>query len=302
MVRAIIVGCSNIGKAAYEAVLAAPDFELVGIVKRNENSKVPKELRGEKIVTEANIAELEKDGKIDVALLCMGSRDIPENAPKYLLKGISTVDTYDMHGSIWDIRTQLDAVAKKGSAVAVLSAGWDPGSDSVIRALLESIAPKGKTYTNFGPGMSVGHTVAVKAISGVKDALSVTIPKGTGIHRRMVYIELEDGYDFEKVAENIKKDSYFIHDETFVEKVDSIDSLLDKGHGVNLTRKGVSGITHNQNFEFNMKIDNPALTGQVMVAAARAAVKQSAGCYTMIEIPTIDFLYGEKEDLIRRLV
>ena len=66
--------------------------------------------------------------------------------------------------------------------------------------MLEAIAPKGITYTNFGPGMSMGHTVAVKAIEGVKAALSMTIPTGTGIHRRMVYIELKDGYEFDKVA------------------------------------------------------------------------------------------------------
>ena len=65
--------------------------------------------------------------------------------------------------------------------------------------MLEAIAPKGITYTNFGPGMSMGHTVAVKAIDGVKAALSMTIPTGTGIHRRMVYIELKDGTNLKSI-------------------------------------------------------------------------------------------------------
>ena len=73
------------------------------------------------------------------------------------------------------------------------------------------------------------------------------------------------------------------------------------GHGVNLTRKGVSGQTQNQLFEFNMRINNPALTGQVLVCVARAAMKQP-GCYTMIEIPVIDLLPGEREELIAHLV
>lgn len=136
----------------------------------------------------------------------------------------------------------------------------------------------------------------------MKAALSMTIPLGTGIHRRMVYIELKDGYAYEDVAARIKADPYFVNDETHVIAVDSVDALLDKGHGVHMTRKGVSGTTQNQLFEFDMKINNPALTAQILVAVARAGMKQAPGCYTMIEIPVIDMLYGEKEDLIKRLV
>ena len=71
-----------------------------------------------------------------------------------------------------------------------------------------------------------------------------------------------------------------------------VDALLDMGHGVNLTRKGVSGKTQNQLFEFNMRINNPALTAQVLVCVARAAMRQQPGCYTMVEVPVIDLLPG----------
>ena len=300
MIRAAIIGCGNIGKGVYEAIAAAPDFTLAGIVKRNESSKIPKELQKENIVTD--IAELEKSGKIDAALLCLPSRSIPDAAQIYLERGINTIDGYDIHDSLWDVQLKLDACAKKNKAVAILGTGWDPGSDSVIRAMFEAMAPKGKTYTNFGPGMSMGHTVAVKAVKGVKSALSVTIPKGEGLHRRMVYIDIEDGYDFDKVAEVIKNDPYFVHDETYVNREKDIDSLIDVGHGAYIIRKGVSGITHNQLIEYRIKANNPALTAQVMVSSARASMKQQPGCYTMIEIPAIDYLYGQKEDLIRRLV
>lgn len=300
MIKAVIVGFGNVGKGAYDAITTASDFILAGIVESNKNAKFPKEIQEDKIVTDIN--EIEKFGKIDVALLCMPTKDMPEYVQKYLSKGINTVDTYDMHGTIWDVKSELDIHAKKNNAVSVISAGWDPGSDSIVRTLFEAVAPRGVTYTNFGPGMSMGHTVAVKAIDGVKNALSMTMPTGAGVHRRMVYVEIEDGYDFEKVAESIKKDPYFVKDETYVIKQDDINSIIDVGHGVNMARKGVSGTTHNQNFEFSMKINNPALTGQVMVSAARASMKQQSGCYTMIEIPTIDFLCGEREDLIRRLV
>jgi diaminopimelate dehydrogenase len=130
----------------------------------------------------------------------------------------------------------------------------------------------------------------------------MTIPTGTGVHRRMVYIEVKEGYDFKKVAAAIKADDYFVHDETHVMQVECVDNLIDMGHGVNLIRKGVSGKTQNQRMEFNMQINNPALTAQVLVAVARAGFKQQPGAYTMIELPVIDMIYGEKELLIRRLV
>jgi diaminopimelate dehydrogenase len=215
---------------------------------------------------------------------------------------MNTVDSYDIHSSIIDLRNSLDKKARQCGRVSIISAGWDPGSDSVVRTLMQACAPKGITYTNFGPGMSMGHTVAVKAIEGVKAALSMTIPTGTGIHRRMVYVELETGYNLAEIAQDIKNDPYFIHDETHVLQVESVDSLLDMGHGVNLTRKGVSGKTQNQLFEFNMRINNPALTAQIMVSAARATLRQQPGCYTLIEIPLIDMLYGNRNELIGRLV
>ena len=295
-IRAAVIGYGNIGKFVIEALETAPDFEIAGIVRRDAKH-VPAELSEYKVVT--SIEELEE---VTVAILCTPSRSVESYAEKILALGINTVDSFDIHTDIAGVRNRLGAIAQKHAAVSIISAGWDPGSDSVIRALLEACAPKGITYTNFGPGMSMGHTVAVKAIEGVKAALSMTIPTGTGIHRRMVYIEVKEGYNFAEVAQNIKKDDYFAHDETHVMQVESVDALLDMGHGVNLTRKGVSGTTQNQLFEFNMKINNPALTGQVLVSCARAAMLQRPGCYTMIEIPMIDLLYGDRESLVKRLV
>lgn len=295
-IRAAIVGYGNIGSYVLEALQAAPDFEVAGVVRRDATN-VPAELKDYVVVSD--IAQI-KD--VDVAILCTPTRSVESYASKILAMGINTVDSFDIHTEISGLHKRLGEVAKKHGKVSVISAGWDPGSDSVVRALLEACAPKGITYTNFGPGMSMGHTVAVKAIDGVKAALSMTIPVGTGIHRRMVYIELKDGYNFNEVAAAIKSDAYFANDETHVKQVDSVDALLDMGHGVNLTRKGVSGKTQNQLFEFNMRINNPALTAQVLVSVARASMRQQPGCYTMVEIPVIDLLPGEREDWIGHLV
>ena len=295
-IRAAVVGYGNIGKYVVEALEAAADFEIAGIVRRASSVATAGESKY------PVVSSLEQLERVDVAILCTPSRLVEQSAEAALKLGISTVDSFDIHTGIADQRRRLDAVARENGAAALISAGWDPGSDSVVRALLEVCAPQGITYTNFGPGMSMGHTVAVKAIEGVKAALSMTIPVGTGLHRRMVYIELEEGYDFDKVAEAIKTDAYFIHDETHVKQVESVDALLEMGHGVNMVRKGVSGKTQNQRFEFNMSIDNPGLTSQILVAGARAVLRQQPGAYTMIEIPLIDFLVGDRDQIIRRLV
>ena len=118
----------------------------------------------------------------------------------------------------------------------------------------------------------------------------------------MVYVALEEGADFKAVEAAIKSDAYFVNDETHVIQVPDVDALNDVGHGVHMVRKGVSGSTHNQLFEFNMTINNPALTAQVLVACARASMKQRPGCYTMIEIPVIDLLAGDRDELIAHLV
>lgn len=295
-IRAAVVGYGNIGHFVVEALETADDFEIAGVVRRSLGEK-PAELAQYPVATD--ITEL---GKVDVAILCTPTREVEKHASKYLAMGINTVDSFDIHTSIVDLRRNLDAIAKAHNTVAVISAGWDPGSDSVVRALMQAAAPKGLTYTNFGPGMSMGHTVCVKSKPGVKNALSMTIPLGTGIHRRMVYVELEPGARLEDVAAAVKADPYFASDETHVMAVESVDEVKDMGHGVNMTRKGVSGKTQNQLFEFDMKINNPALTAQILVDVARASMKQRPGAYTMIEIPVIDLLPGDREELVRHLV
>lgn len=296
-IKAAIVGYGNIGKYVLQALQAAPDFEITGVVRRNGAADKPQELAGYKVVK--HISELES---VEVAILCTPTRSVEKYAKEILAMGINTVDSFDIHTQIVDLRRELMKTAQANNTVSVISAGWDPGSDSIVRTLMQAMAPKGITYTNFGPGMSMGHTVAVKAIHGVKAALSMTIPTGTGIHRRMVYIELEDGHTYEDVSKAIKQDPYFANDETYVQVVPSVDEVIDMGHGVNLVRKGVSGTTQNQLLEFNMKINNPALTAQILVSVARASMKLAPGCYTMPEIPVMDLLPGDREELIRHLV
>ena len=296
-IRAAVVGYGNIGRYSVEALDAAPDFEIAGIVSRHAAGNKPAELAQYEVVD-----DITKLKDVDVAILAAPTRLCPEYAEQITKLGINTVDSFDIHGQIRDYRASQMQKNKATNTVSVISAGWDPGSDSVVRVLLEAIAPEGLSYTNFGPGRSMGHSVVARSKKGVKDALSMTIPLGEGIHRRMVYVELEDGANLEEVTKEIKADDYFAHDELHVFAGPSVDALNDVGHGVHMVRKGVSGETHNQRFSFDMSINNPALTAQVLVCVARATFRLQPGCYTMPEIPVIDLLPGEREEYVGTLV
>ena len=309
-IRVAVAGYGNIGKCAVEAALEAPDMELAGVVSRRTGSvgklsgaPLTNAVKGKSLANIPVTNDVKELGKVDVILLCGTSRSIPDTAEEYLAQGIHTVDSFDIHGDeLWSLRQQLDEAGKKYNTVSIVSAGWDPGSDSVVRTLWEAMAPTGITFTNFGPGMSMGHTVAVKSKAGIRNALSMSIPTGAGAHHRAVYVELEPDADFTIVEQAIKTDAYFIDDYTTVTQVDNVNALIDMGHSVLMERKGVSGITHNQLFEYRMKINNPALTAQIMTACTRAAMRLKPGAYTMPEIPVMDLLPGNREQLVKNLV
>lgn len=299
-IRVAVIGYGNIGRAAVQAVEAARDMELAGVVERQA---VLESL----ILPDLGAPAAERLGEligVQVALLCVPSRSVPEVAVEVLRQGVSTVDCFDIHGKdLRDLKERLDVVAREVGRVAVTAAGWDPGADSLIRAIFLAMAPRGLTYTNYGPGMSMGHTVAAKAIPGVREAVSLTIPLGTGFHRRIVYVVLEPGADLGRVTELMRQDPYFARDELRVIQVEDVRDIIDVGHGVSIERKGASGLTGNQLLKFEARVNNPALTAQVMTCAARAALRQSPGCYTLLEIPVGQLLAGPlTDDLIGTVV
>ena len=157
MIKAVVVGYGNIGRYVIEALNEAADFEIAGIVRRS-TADIPEELKSYRVTDDLSQIEA------DVAILCTPTRKVEEYALQALALGMNTVDSFDIHSEIVNLRRSLNAKAVECGRVSILSAGWDPGSDSVVRTLMQACAPKGVTYTNFGPGMSMGHTVAVKAI------------------------------------------------------------------------------------------------------------------------------------------
>ena len=106
-VRAAIVGYGNIGQYVLEALQAAPDFEIAGVVRRAGAENRPAELSEYPVVK--NIKELEG---VDVAILCTPTRSVETYAKEILALGINTVDSFDIHTGIVDLRRTLSVSAK----------------------------------------------------------------------------------------------------------------------------------------------------------------------------------------------
>ncbi|MFA6718840.1 MAG: Gfo/Idh/MocA family oxidoreductase, partial [Prevotella sp.] len=100
-IRAAIVGYGNIGQYSLQALQAAPDFEIVGIVRRQGNQDKPLELTPYEVVD-----DITKLKDVDVAILATPTRSCPEYAEKIVALGINTVDSFDIHTSILDYRTK----------------------------------------------------------------------------------------------------------------------------------------------------------------------------------------------------
>ena len=122
-IRAAVVGYGNIGKFTLEALEAAPDFEVAGIVRRNGDADKPAELADYQVVKD--IKEL-KD--VDVAILATPTRSVEKYAKEILALGINTVDSFDIHTQITSLRRSLDETAKEHKAVSIISAGCRLGS------------------------------------------------------------------------------------------------------------------------------------------------------------------------------
>ena len=304
-IRVGIIGLGNVGKKVYYGAKQAVDMELAGIFLREESI-----LRRSEELPEAKDFMYPIDRlssfkhELDVVLICVPSRLVPDVAYNALKMGINTVDSYDIHDRIPEYRAGADRLARESGSVAVIGAGWDPGVDSVVRLLMEVVAPYGITFTNFGPGVSMGHSTAVRSFEGVADAVSYTIPKGSGLHLRLVYVLLKEDADPKSIEQRIKQDPYFAHDEThviFVSSREELEKVRMEGHGVLIERYGKTIDSPNQTLRFSMRVDNPAATAQIMLGAARASLKLKPGAYTLVEIPPIYLVPGEPEETIRRL-
>ncbi|WP_428898171.1 diaminopimelate dehydrogenase [Parelusimicrobium proximum] len=285
-----VVGLGNTGLYSIKALAKSGDMECVGVIRRRAEDK---EVEG---VKQYNSVD-EMPVKPDAVILCVPSKNMPETAALYLSKGICVADSFDIHSEVYPTVEKLDKTAKEHNAACVVSAGWDPGTDSMIRAVFKALDPHYPIYTNFGPGMSMGHSVVARSIKGVKNAVSITLPLGKSKHKRHVYVELDGTQTKDEVYANMKADDYFAHDPLEIEIVDDAEKYKNASHGGMVEMEG-----DEVKAEFKMTVNNPKTTAHVLVACVRAALRMPAGAYTVIDLPLVSLLEGDRESNIKKLV
>ena len=308
-IRIGILGYGNLGRGVECAVKQNPDMEVAAVFTRRE----PKDVT---ILTESaqvcHVSEAEKwTDKIDVMILCGGSAtDLPEQTPKYASM-FHVVDSFDTHARIPEHFANVDAAAKEGGKVGVISVGWDPGMFSLNRMYANAILPEGKDYTFWGKGVSQGHSDAIRRVKGVKDGKQYTIPVDAALeavrngedpdlttrekHTRECFVVLEDGADAAAVEEEIKNmPNYFADYDTTVHFISEEELKRDHSgipHGGFVLRSGRTGWEGENHhlIEYSLKLDsNPEFTSSVIAAYARAAYKLAeegqTGCKTVFDI------------------
>lgn len=282
-----IVGYGNLGKGVETELALNPDMELVGIFSRRD----PSQVISDSAVYHLDDIQQFKD-KIDVLVLCGGSRsDIPEQAPA-LQKDFNTVNSYDNHGEIPAHYDIINEIALANNNVGVIATGWDPGLFSLNRLVAEAVLPKGDTYTFWGKGVSQGHSDAIRRVNGVKMGAQYTIPNEeliseikdgkdvsytkTSSHKRVCYVVAEEGADQEAITESIvtMKD-YFVGYETevhFIDEAEFNQQHTGMPHGGRVIRRGYTDEKNMAVYEFNLELEsNPQFTAAAAVAYARAA-------------------------------
>ena len=304
-----ILGYGNLGRGVECAVKQNDDMELVAVFTRRNPEDV-------KILTETatvcNVADVEdwKD-KIDVMIICGGSAtDLPKQTPVYA-KTFNVIDSFDTHARIPEHFANVDAAAKEGGHVAIISVGWDPGMFSLNRLYANAILPDGNDYTFWGKGVSQGHSDAIRRVEGVKDGKQYTIPVEAALkavrngenpelttrqkHTRECFVVLEEGADAAKVEEEIKTmPNYFSDYDTTVHFISEEELKANHSgipHGGFVLRSGKTGWNGENKhlIEYSLKLDsNPEFTSSVLIAYARAAYRLASegqsGCKTVFDI------------------
>ena len=304
-----ILGYGNLGRGVECAVKQNDDMELVAVFTRRNPEDV-------KILTETatvcNVADVEdwKD-KIDVMIICGGSAtDLPKQTPVYA-KMFNVIDSFDTHARIPEHFANVDAAAKEGGHVGIISVGWDPGMFSLNRLYANAILPDGNDYTFWGNGVSQGHSDAIRRVEGVKDGKQYTIPVEAALkavrngenpelttrqkHTRECFVVLEEGADAAKVEEEIKTmPNYFSDYDTTVHFISEEELKANHSgipHGGFVLRSGKTGWDGENKhlIEYSLKLDsNPEFTSSVLIAYARAAYRLASegqsGCKTVFDI------------------
>lgn len=326
-IRIGILGYGNLGRGVECAIAQNPDMELAAVFTRRDPGSVRILTPGVQVYS---VSEAEKmQDQIDVMILCGGSAtDLPVQSPQYA-RLFNIVDSFDTHAKVPEHFERVDAAAKDGGKVAIMSVGWDPGMFSLNRVYADAILPEGSTYTFWGKGVSQGHSDAIRRIEGVVDARQYTVPieaaleavrSGTNPelttrqkHTRECYVVAAEGADKARIEQEIKTmPNYFDEYDTTVHFITEEELKRDHSalpHGGFVIRSGNTGWEkeHKHVVEYNLKLDsNPEFTSSILVAYARAAYRLQAegmkGCKTVLDIAPAYLSAKSGEELRKSLL
>jgi len=307
-IRIGIVGYGNLGRGVEAAVGRNPDMRVAGIYTRRDPSSLTPLSDGVPVHRMQSLAE-HRD-RLDVLVLCGGSKDdLPQQSPE-LAAHFCLVDSFDTHARIPAHFAAVDAAARAGNTTALISAGWDPGMFSLNRLMGEALLPDGATYTFWGKGLSQGHSDAIRRVPGVAGGVQYTIPVDEAVervraggrpelstrekHRRECFVVLAEGTQQDAVRRDIVgMPHYFDQYDTTVHFIDAETLAREHGampHGGFVIRSGNTSAEHQQVVEYRLKLDsNPEFTASVLVAYARAVhrLHQAGqhGCKTVFDVP-----------------
>ena len=116
-----IYGYGNLGRGVECAVKAASDMELFGIFTRRSPESVKTQYPDTKVYSADSVYDFKDE--IDCIILCGGSAtDLPVLTPM-LAEHFNVVDSFDTHAKIPEHFDAVDAAAKSGGNLALISSG-----------------------------------------------------------------------------------------------------------------------------------------------------------------------------------
>ena len=288
-IRIGIAGYGNLGRGVEASIAHNPDMALVGVFTRRAPGQLTPLHAGTPVLAMDALAQY--TDKIDVLILCGGSKeDLPRQGPE-LAALFNTVDSFDTHARILEHFAAVDAPALANQKTALISAGWDPGMFSINRVMGEALLPDGATYTFWGKGLSQGHSDAIRRVPGVAGGVQYTLPVPAAVeqvrsgtrpmlttrqkHTRECFVVLQEGADAQAVRSAIvTMPHYFDEYDTTVHFISAQVLASEHSampHGGFVIRSGNTTPDSPQVIEYGLKLDsNPEFTASVLVAYARA--------------------------------
>ena len=299
-----LLGYGKLGEAVEQALLRDERNQLVGIFTNRPTESV--KAIGAEVISAEKIKNYE--GEIDCVIVCHGSAEaVPKEVP-ILAKYFNTVDCFDNHKEMKTYIEAVDKASRLNKKTAVVGAGWDPGLFSWARLLFAGLMPYAGVNTFWGPGISQGHSQALRCLEGVYDAVQITTPmeekvkkaeggeiltNQTSTHKRICYIACDKSKEDDIRNAVLCMDNYFKGYETelIFTEVERVEMLRKKcGHkGRVLAVGSCEGSAAVQRAELLLDLEsNPEYTAGIILSGAKACVRMGNdgihGAYTFLDI------------------